>query len=181
MIEEYIDRLIDRLPGVQLLIPIRSSIEASKQVHTASSASHPHTYTRQNRHRHAVGRPTHSHPSKMPPFPPPSPRLLLLLLLLALSLSSCVLPSLAATADATAGDDAAPPGSTITDPNEAAAALIAAADAQAEAEAAPLAPPPPGVSHEFGALNTLLLVLVLGLCILSAYLVRVNRFYYLPE
>ena len=118
----------------------------------------------------------------MPLSPPPrsSPRLLLLfLLLLALSW----LPSLAA--DATAADDTpSPPGGSITnitDPNEAAAALIAAADAQAEAEALPLAPPPVGHSHEFGALNTLLMVLVLGLCILSAYLVRVNRFYYLPE
>ncbi|CAM9278642.1 unnamed protein product, partial [Ascophyllum nodosum] len=45
---------------------------------------------------------------------------------------------------------------------------------------------PPGVSpeemaHEFSALNTLLLVVVLGLCILSAYLIKRNRFYYLPE
>jgi sodium/hydrogen exchanger 8 len=37
------------------------------------------------------------------------------------------------------------------------------------------------VAHEFGALNTLLLVVVLGLCILSAYLIRKNKFYYLPE
>ncbi|CAN0470428.1 unnamed protein product, partial [Laminaria digitata] len=36
-------------------------------------------------------------------------------------------------------------------------------------------------AHEFSALNTLLLVVVLGLCILSAYLIRRNRFYYLPE
>jgi hypothetical protein len=36
-------------------------------------------------------------------------------------------------------------------------------------------------SHEFGALNTLLLVLTLGLCILSAYLVKIYKFYYLPE
>lgn len=36
-------------------------------------------------------------------------------------------------------------------------------------------------SHEFGALNTLLLVLILGLCILSAYLVKIYKFYYLPE
>jgi sodium/hydrogen exchanger 8 len=35
--------------------------------------------------------------------------------------------------------------------------------------------------HEFGALNTLLLVVILGLCILSAYLIRQNSFYYLPE
>jgi sodium/hydrogen exchanger 8 len=36
-------------------------------------------------------------------------------------------------------------------------------------------------AHEFGALNTLLLVVVLGLCILSAYLIKQNNFYYLPE
>mmetsp|Transcript_766 Transcript_766/g.760 ORF Transcript_766/g.760 Transcript_766/m.760 type:complete len:534 (-) Transcript_766:333-1934(-) len=36
-------------------------------------------------------------------------------------------------------------------------------------------------AHEFGALNTLLLVVVLGLCILSAYLIKQNSFYYLPE
>lgn len=36
-------------------------------------------------------------------------------------------------------------------------------------------------SHEFGALNTLLLVFILGLCILAAYLVKQYRFYYLPE
>ncbi|CAM9486047.1 unnamed protein product, partial [Pylaiella littoralis] len=36
-------------------------------------------------------------------------------------------------------------------------------------------------AHEFSALNTLLLVVVLGLCILSAYLIRRNKFYYLPE
>lgn len=36
-------------------------------------------------------------------------------------------------------------------------------------------------THEFASLNTLLLVLVLGLCILSAYLVKVYKFYYLPE
>ncbi|CAM9178416.1 unnamed protein product, partial [Ectocarpus sp. 13 AM-2016] len=36
-------------------------------------------------------------------------------------------------------------------------------------------------AHEFSALNTLLLVVVLGLCILSAYLIRRHRFYYLPE
>jgi solute carrier family 9 (sodium/hydrogen exchanger), member 8 len=36
-------------------------------------------------------------------------------------------------------------------------------------------------AHEFGALNTLLIVVVLGLCILAAYLVKQNSFYYLPE
>eukprot|EP01041_Mallomonas_annulata_P001504 gene1504-2899_t len=36
-------------------------------------------------------------------------------------------------------------------------------------------------AHEFGALNTLLLVVVLGLCIVSAYLIKQNSFYYLPE
>ena len=36
-------------------------------------------------------------------------------------------------------------------------------------------------AHEFGALNTLLLVVVLSLCILSAYLIKQNSFYYLPE
>lgn len=36
-------------------------------------------------------------------------------------------------------------------------------------------------AHEFGALNTLLLVVALGLCILSAYLIKQNSFYYLPE
>jgi len=36
-------------------------------------------------------------------------------------------------------------------------------------------------NHEFGALNTLLLVVVLGLCILAAYLIKQNSFYYLPE
>jgi sodium/hydrogen exchanger 8 len=35
--------------------------------------------------------------------------------------------------------------------------------------------------HEFGALNTLLLVVILGLCIWSAYLIKQNAFYYLPE
>jgi len=37
------------------------------------------------------------------------------------------------------------------------------------------------IAHEFGALNTLLLVVVLGLCILSAYLIKQHNFYYLPE
>ena len=36
-------------------------------------------------------------------------------------------------------------------------------------------------AHEFGALNTLLIVVVLGLCILAAYLIKQNSFYYLPE
>lgn len=36
-------------------------------------------------------------------------------------------------------------------------------------------------AHEFGALNTLLLVVILGLCILSAYLIKQNSIYYLPE
>ena len=36
-------------------------------------------------------------------------------------------------------------------------------------------------AHEFGALNTLLLVVSLGLCILFAYLIKQNSFYYLPE
>jgi sodium/hydrogen exchanger 8 len=36
-------------------------------------------------------------------------------------------------------------------------------------------------SYQFGALNTLLLVVVLGLCILAAYLIKQNSFYYLPE
>lgn len=36
-------------------------------------------------------------------------------------------------------------------------------------------------AHEFGALNTLLLVVILGLCIVCAYLIKQNSFYYLPE
>lgn len=36
-------------------------------------------------------------------------------------------------------------------------------------------------SHEFNALNTLLLVVILGLCIISAYLIKQNSFYYIPE
>lgn len=36
-------------------------------------------------------------------------------------------------------------------------------------------------AHEFGALNTLLFVVILGLCILSAYLIKQNSLYYLPE
>lgn len=36
-------------------------------------------------------------------------------------------------------------------------------------------------AHEFGALNTLLLVVVLGLCIISAYLIKEHKIYYLPE
>ena len=35
--------------------------------------------------------------------------------------------------------------------------------------------------HEFDAINTLLLVVVLGLCILAAYLIKKYRFYYMPE
>lgn len=37
------------------------------------------------------------------------------------------------------------------------------------------------IAHEFSALNTLLLVVVLGLCVISAYLIKQNSFYYLPE
>ena len=36
-------------------------------------------------------------------------------------------------------------------------------------------------AHEFGALNTLLLVVILGVCIMCAYLIKSNNFYYLPE
>ncbi|KAG5177712.1 Sodium/hydrogen exchanger family-domain-containing protein [Tribonema minus] len=36
-------------------------------------------------------------------------------------------------------------------------------------------------AHQFGALNTLLLVVLLGLCILSAYLIKRNKLYFLPE
>jgi sodium/hydrogen exchanger 8 len=36
-------------------------------------------------------------------------------------------------------------------------------------------------THEFHALNTLLLVVVLGLCLLSAYLIKKYRFYFMPE
>lgn len=35
--------------------------------------------------------------------------------------------------------------------------------------------------HEFGALNTLLLAVILGLVIMSAYTIKQNQFYYLPE
>lgn len=35
--------------------------------------------------------------------------------------------------------------------------------------------------HEFGALNTLLFVIILGMCIVCAYLIKEYRFYYLPE
>ena len=35
--------------------------------------------------------------------------------------------------------------------------------------------------HEFGALNTLLLVLILGLCIWAAYFIKQNSLYYIPE
>ena len=36
-------------------------------------------------------------------------------------------------------------------------------------------------THEFHALNTLLLVVVLGLCLLSAYLIKKYRFYFMPR
>jgi sodium/hydrogen exchanger 8 len=36
-------------------------------------------------------------------------------------------------------------------------------------------------AHDFASLNTLLFVVILGLCILAAYLIKVNSFYYLPE
>jgi sodium/hydrogen exchanger 8 len=36
-------------------------------------------------------------------------------------------------------------------------------------------------AHEFGALNTLLLVVVLGMCILFSYLIKQYSVYYLPE
>jgi len=36
-------------------------------------------------------------------------------------------------------------------------------------------------AHEFGALNTLLFVVILGLCILAAYMIKIHSFYYLPE
>mmetsp|Transcript_62132 Transcript_62132/g.140535 ORF Transcript_62132/g.140535 Transcript_62132/m.140535 type:complete len:520 (-) Transcript_62132:148-1707(-) len=35
--------------------------------------------------------------------------------------------------------------------------------------------------HEFDALNTLLLVVILGLCVLSSYLIKKYKCYYLPE
>jgi solute carrier family 9 (sodium/hydrogen exchanger), member 8 len=41
--------------------------------------------------------------------------------------------------------------------------------------------PSSDAAHEFGALNTLLLVVILGLCIISAYLIKQNSFFYLPE
>lgn len=111
---------------------------------------------------------------QQPPSAPRLPRPLLLLLLAAAA---------TATATAAAATDDSGPSPPLPPPaggsDEEAAALAAAEAAAAAAEAA--VAPTPGVSHEFGALNTLLLVLVLGLCILSAYLVRVNRFYYLPE
>ncbi|EQC27202.1 sodium/hydrogen exchanger 3 [Saprolegnia diclina VS20] len=37
------------------------------------------------------------------------------------------------------------------------------------------------VLHDFGALNTLLFVIILGMCIVCAYLIKEYRFYYLPE
>lgn len=36
-------------------------------------------------------------------------------------------------------------------------------------------------AHEFGALNTLLIVVVLSICILSAYVIKQNSFFYMPE
>ena len=36
-------------------------------------------------------------------------------------------------------------------------------------------------AHEFGALNTLLLVVVLGICILLSYIIKQNSVYYIPE
>lgn len=37
------------------------------------------------------------------------------------------------------------------------------------------------IKHEFGALNTLLLTVILGLCVISAYLVKQNKIYFIPE
>ena len=37
------------------------------------------------------------------------------------------------------------------------------------------------VLHDFGALNTLLFVIILGMCIVCAYLIKEYKFYYLPE
>lgn len=42
-------------------------------------------------------------------------------------------------------------------------------------------PIPEEGEHEFYALNSLLLVMVLGLCILCAYLIKKHRFYFMPE
>ena len=36
-------------------------------------------------------------------------------------------------------------------------------------------------AHEFDALNTLLLVVILGLCVLSSYLIKKYKCYYVPE
>ena len=36
------------------------------------------------------------------------------------------------------------------------------------------------IKHEFGALNTLLLTVILGLCVVSAYLVKQNKIYFIP-
>jgi sodium/hydrogen exchanger 8 len=36
-------------------------------------------------------------------------------------------------------------------------------------------------AHEFSALNTLLFCVIVGLCILAAYLIKKNQVYYLPE
>ena len=40
---------------------------------------------------------------------------------------------------------------------------------------------PEDAAHEFGALNTLLLVVLLGLCIMSGYLIKQNKIYFIPE
>lgn len=52
--------------------------------------------------------------------------------------------------------------------------------AEAETEAANQQTPEGGL-HEFTALNTLLIVILLLFCILLAFLVKRNSFYYLPE
>ena len=36
-------------------------------------------------------------------------------------------------------------------------------------------------AHEFSALNTLLVVLILGLCVLSSYLIKQHKVYFIPE
>jgi len=36
-------------------------------------------------------------------------------------------------------------------------------------------------AHEFDALNTLLLVVILGLCVLASYLIKKYKCYYIPE
>ena len=40
---------------------------------------------------------------------------------------------------------------------------------------------PEEAEHEFSALNTLLIVVVLSLCILSSYLIKENNIYFIPE